>query len=237
MVINGDIGYVNNYGATPGVGSGNGTTVRVVDLINNAIVGPPIAVGQAPAALAITHDGAFVYVANYIDGNTNTATLSKISTTTNLVVATIGPFSPNGFSGPFAIAITPDDTTAYVTNFGSNNFVPIGTTVSVVDLATQTVTDAIEVGIQPSGIAITPDGSKAFVSNYNTLYAFVMLPSTFDSLTAGRGTVNIIDLASGVVVAPTVGVDQSPDFVAITPDGKYALVSNYTSGTVNMIAV
>jgi DNA-binding beta-propeller fold protein YncE len=233
MVINGLIGYVNNYGATPGVGSGSGTTVRVVDLVNNVIVGSPITVGLAPAALAITPNGEFVYSANYTAGTANSGTLSKISTTTNLVVATIGPFSPNGFSGPFGMVIAPNGLTAYVSNFGSNNFFPFGTTVSVVDLVGGVISATIDVGIQPSGIAITPDGTKVLVSNYNTLYGDIM---TFSDLTAGRGTVNIINTATNTVVAPTIAVDQSPDYIAITPDGKYALVSNYTSNTVNMIA-
>jgi DNA-binding beta-propeller fold protein YncE len=59
-------------------------------------------VGQAPAALAITPDGAYVYVASYIDGNLGTGTLSIIKTSDNSVQLN----AITGFSGPFAIAIT-----------------------------------------------------------------------------------------------------------------------------------
>ncbi len=151
--------YVNNYGGPGGVGSGNGTTVRVVDLTTNLIIGPAITVGQAPAALAITPDGAFVYSINYVDGNPGTGTVSVIQTSNNTVVATIP-----GFSGPFGIVITPDGRYAYVANFGSNNFEPVGTTVSVIDLSINTIVDTIPLGIQPSGIAITPDGKYVYVS-------------------------------------------------------------------------
>ena len=52
--------------------------MSVVDLNTNIIIGAPIVVGQAPAALAISPNGAFVYSANYVDGNTGTGTMSVI---------------------------------------------------------------------------------------------------------------------------------------------------------------
>ncbi|MBI2774745.1 YncE family protein [Candidatus Dependentiae bacterium] len=229
---NGKTAYVNNYGGPEGVQSGNGNTVSVVDLGTNTIVQtitlnlvPPAA---APAGLAISPDGAFVYTINYVDGNPGTGTMSIIQTSNNTVVGTIP-----GFSGPFAIAITPDGNFAYVTNFGSNNFFPFGTTVSVVDLRKRAIVETINVGIQPSGIAITPDGRYAYVSNYNTLYAGPM----FTDLTAGQGTVNIIDIATNTVIPPIIAVGQSPDAIAIASNGRIACVSNYTSNTVNVLNI
>lgn len=222
--------YVNNYGGPEGLGSGNGTTVRVVDLTNNVIIGVPIMVGQAPAALAITPDGKYVYVINYVNGNPGMGTISVIRTSDNTVISTPGL---TGFSGPFAIAITPDGKRAYITNFGSNNFAPYGTTVSVVDIASNTVVATVNLAIQPSGIAITPDGRYAYASNYNTLYA----GESFTDLTAGQGTVNIIDIASNTVIPPTIAVGQSPDAIAISSDGQFAYVTNYTSNTVSVIAL
>lgn len=230
MVITpaGDRAYVNNYGGPSGVGSGNATTVRVVDLNTNSIIGAPITVGLAPASLAITPDGAFVYTINYVDGNPGTGTMSIIQTSDNTVVGTI-----TGFSGPFAIAITPNGKFAYVTNFGSNNFSPVGHTVSVVNLRTNTITATITLGTQPSGIALTPDGRFAYVSNYNTLY----LGPNFTDLTAFQGTVNIIDTCTNKVLCPVIIVGSSPANVAIAPDGRRAYVSNYTSDTVSVIDI
>ncbi|MCL5876106.1 MAG: YncE family protein [Candidatus Dependentiae bacterium] len=230
MVItpDGNTAYVNNYGSPAGVGSGNATTVRVVDLNSNTIVGAPITVGLAPASLAITPDGAFVYVINYVDGNPGTGTISIIRTSDNTVVGTIF-----GFSGPFAIAITPNGDYAYITNFGSNNFSPVGTTVSVVSLKSNSVIATIQVGTQPAGIAITPDGRFAYVTNYNTLY----LGPNFTDLTAGQGTVNIIDIATNTLLCPVIVVGSSPANIAISPDGKYAYVTNYTSHTVSVINI
>ena len=221
------IAYVNNYGGPEGVGSGNGTTVSVVDLKTNTII-DTITVGQAPAALAASHDGKHVYVINYVDGNPGHGTMSIIDVRTNTVTDTV-----TGFSGPFAIAITPDNKYAYVTNFGSNNFAPFGTTVSVVKLHCRPkIVKTIDLeSIQPSGIAITPNGDFAYVTNYNTLYAGV----DFTNLTAGQGTVNIIDIDKKEVVPPTIVVGQSPDSIAISHDGKFAYVTNYTSNTVSVI--
>jgi YVTN family beta-propeller protein len=222
--------YVNNYGGPSGVMSGNGTTVRVVNLATNSIIGAPITVGTAPAGLAVTPNGAFVYVINYIDGNPGHGTISIIRTSDNTVVGTIP-----GFSGPFSIAITPDGNFAYVTDFGSNNFAPYGTTVSVVNLQTNTVIKTINLGIQPSGLALTPDARFAYASNYNTLYANGA--PNFTNLTPGQGTVSIIDLATNTVIPPTIVVDQSPANVEISPNGEFAYVSNFTSNTVNVIAL
>lgn len=230
MVITpaGTVAYVNNYGGPEGLQSGNGTTVRTVDLTTNMIFGPAITVGQAPAALAITPDGAFVYVASYVNGMPGQGTISVIQTSNNTVVQTI----PNLF-GPFGIAITPNGADAYVTNFGSNNFFPFGTTVSVVNLATNDIITTVTCGIQPSGVAITPDGRFAYVSNYDTLYT----DTNFSSLVPGQGTVNIIDTATNTIIPPIIAVGQSPDSVAIAPNGEFAYVTNYTSNSVSVIAL
>lgn len=230
MVItpDGTKAYVNNYGGPGGLGSGNGTTVRVVDLTTNTIIGAPITVGLAPAALAITPDGAFVYVINYVDGNPGTGTTAVLQTSTNTVLYTIA-----GFSGPFSIAITPDGKFAYVTNFGSNNFMPVGTTVSVINLKSNSIVATITVGTQPSGIAITPDGRFAYVTIYNTLY----LGPNFTNLTPGQGTVKIIDICTNKLLPYVFIVGASPANIAITPNGRRAYVSNYSANTVSVLDI
>ena len=165
---------------------------------------------------------------NYTNGNLGAGTVDVVDTTSNLVTTTI-----LGFSGPFNIVITPDGKYAYVTNFGSNNFSPVGTTISVIDLNTNTISDTIPVGIQPAGIAITPDGRFAYATNYNTLYN----GPDFTDLTAAQGTVNIIDIATNTVISPMIPVGLSPANVAISPDGQFAYVTNYTSNNVDVIAL
>jgi YVTN family beta-propeller protein len=220
--------YVNNYGSGNPLQSGFGTTVRVVDLSTNAIIGAPITVDQAPAGLAITPNGEFVYVINYVDGNPGTGTVNIIQTSNNTVIGRI-----TGFSGPFTIVINADGSRAYVTNFGSNNFSPVGTTVSVIDLSSNTITATIKVGTQPSGIALTPDGRFAYVTNYNTLY----LGPNFSDLTPGIGIVNIIDTCSNIVLCQRFIVGSSPANIAISPDGKRAYVTNYSSNNVSVLNI
>lgn len=232
----GKTAYVNNYGSSSGVGSGNATTVNVVDLDTNTII-ETITVGLAPASLAITPNGEFVYVLNYVTGNPDTGTISVIQTKDNTVVETIP-----GFFGPFGIAITPNGKFAYVTNFGSNNFSPLsggispevsGTTVSAVNLSTNTIEATITVGNQPAGVAITPDSRFAYVTNYNTFY----LGENFTDLTAGEGTVNIIDICTNTVLCRVLVVGASPSAIAISPNGTRAYVTNYTSNNVNVINI
>ena len=59
---------------------------------------------------------------------------------------------------PYNVAISPDDTFAYVTNAGDN-------TVTRIRTSDNTVTDTIAVGTFPYNVAISPDGSFAYVAN------------------------------------------------------------------------
>lgn len=213
------------YGAPGGVQSGNGTTISVVDLNIKQII-DTITIDLAPAALALSPCEKFLYVMCYVDGNPGTGTLNIICIRTHTVLTTIP-----GFFGPFGIALTTDGCYAYVTNFGSNDFSPYGTTVSVVDLRKRRIIKNIEVGIQPSGIAVSKD--FVYVSNYNTLYA----KPNFQSLTAGEGTVNIISIKDNVVVGPTISVGQSSSTITLSPDGTKLYVCKYIQNTIAAICL
>jgi len=233
IVFNGTTAYVNNYGGPGGLMSGNGHTISVINSLTGNLI-DTIDLGNspaaAPAALDITPNGLYVYVANYVDGLEGTGTVKVISTVTNTIIDTI-----TGFSGPFDIAVSPDGLKVYVTNFGSNNFAPYGTTLSIVDTTTNTITNTINLGIQPSGIAFTPNGRYALVSNYNTLY--MNGAPYYTGLTTGTGTVNIIDTVTETVIPPTIVVGLSPNLIAISSDGNYAYVNNYISNTVSKIYI
>src|ERR1017187_3791805 len=83
---------------------------------------------------------------------TGSNNVSVIATGTKTVTATI----PVGSS--YGVAVAPDGSKVYVTNFVSG-------TVSVIATGTNTVTATIPVGTQPVGVAVTPDGSKVYVAN------------------------------------------------------------------------
>ena len=59
---------------------------------------------------------------------------------------------------PFSVALSPDGSTLYLANAGSDD-------VSVIDLASNRGLAHIAVGANPRGIAITPDGARVFVNN------------------------------------------------------------------------
>jgi len=88
-------------------------------------------------------------------------TITVIDTFTNNVIATI----PVG-KYPWGVAISPDGTKLYATNFMSN-------TVSVINRTSNTVTATIPVGEYPNGVAVTPDGSKAYVINTDGTFSII----------------------------------------------------------------
>lgn len=227
IIPNGKRAYVNNYGGPQGLGGGNGKTISVVDLKTNMIV-DTIEVGLGPVSLILSPDGKFVYVLNYENGIPGSGTMSIIQTKNNQVIDTIP-----GLFGPFDLAITPNGKYIYVTNFGSNDFDPIGTTVSVINVKKRAITDTIDLSLQPSGIAIDPKGRFAYVTNYNSLYRH----KNFVELTAGQGTVSIIDIKTNKVIPPTIAVGESPDRLAISSNGKFAYVSNFTGNALDVIAL
>jgi outer membrane autotransporter protein len=110
-----------------------------------------------------------------------------------------------GVASPLLAQITQD---AYVPNHADN-------TVSVIDTATQAVTDTIPVGTVPYGAAVTPDGLHAYVSNH------------------GNNTVSEIDTVTNAIV--TIAVGSMPAGIAVTPDGLHAYVANFADGTVSVI--
>ncbi len=155
--------------------------------------------------LAITQPGPFAYVAN-IDSDT----VSVINIPTSAVANTI----PTGEeSGPWGVAVSPDQTQVYV----SNNH---GNSVSVINTASNTVVATIQVQSSPFGVAFTPDGTAAYVVN------------------GSSNSVSVINTATQTVIA-TVPVQSSPVGIAmaLTSNGTFAYVANSASNTVSVIAV
>src|SRR6218665_3765523 len=116
--------------------------------------------------------------------------LSDNDTVTNTI--TVG-------TTPAGVAVTPDGSTVYVTNRGSDS-------VSVIDTATGTVTKTITVGLRPFGVAVTPDGSTVYVASYES------------------DSVSRIDTATRTVTK-TITVGMEPAGVVVTPDGSAIYVA------------
>jgi len=89
-------------------------------------------------------------------------------------------------------------------------------TVSIIDMATNTVTTTIKVGMSPFEVAVSPDGKNMYVAN------------------GGDNTASVIDTATNRVMA-TVNVGGMPEGIAFTPDGKKAYVANEADNSVSVI--
>lgn len=159
-------------------------------------------------------------------------------------------FETGGY-GSVVPAITPDGSQIYMTNSKSN-------TVSVIDIAGNSVITTVPVGAAPWGAAVTPDGSKVYVANngdnsvsiidtasytvLNTIpvgtspWGLFINPSGTKAYVANSGsdTVSVIDINSEEVIA-TVNVESTPHWLTVTPDGRHVYVSNTGSNTVSVI--
>lgn len=98
---------------------------------------------------------------------------------------------------------------AYISNSGSNS-------VSVIDLASNTVKAIVPVGTLPFGVAANAAGTRVYVSNN------------------GSNTVSVIDTATNTVTA-TISVGDGPRGVAVHPNGSRVYVANFNSGTLSVI--
>src|ERR1017187_5197584 len=83
--------------------------------------------------------------------------------------------------------------TAYIPNEGE-------ATVSVINVATNTVTATITVGNYPYGVSVSPDGSTVYASNLSS------------------NDVSVIRTSDNTVTA-TIGVGAYPFGIAASPDG------------------
>ena len=188
--------------------------VAVIDLATNTVVAT-ISVALKPIGVAITPNGAHAYIAGQ-------GSVSVIEVATNTVIATIQKGAHGGFGWPVA-AVTPDGTRVYWAG-GVNN-----KSVGVIDVATNSLlAPVIPVGAYGStGVAITPDGALVYV----------VIEVEDDGMPGNRGSVRVIDTATGMVIGEPILVGDSPLGIAITPDGERVYVTNRTDSSVSVIDV
>jgi YVTN family beta-propeller protein len=139
-------------------------TVSVINLTTLTVTAS-IAVGSAPSSIAATPDGSRLLVANSGDGS-----VSVIDTGDNSVLATV----ELGNVSPETVAISADGSTAYTAN------VPNAATngsVSVIDIASESVSRTITVTGAPVGLAISPDGTQIYVTNLDPDVSVINIPS------------------------------------------------------------
>ncbi len=178
--------------------------VSIIDLR----VRPPAVVGQAEAGagaagISVTRDGKLALVANRNEGTVSVFRIEGRALRKLDSVALGGPDS-----GPSHVAIAPDGRSALVTRDGDH-------AVSLLAIDGEKVTythQDLGAGLKPYGVVVTPDGQEAVVAN----------------LGLGRGDNDTISLIDLTLKPPrsveTYTVGQTPEGIAISPDGKLVAV-------------
>ena len=147
----------------------------------------------------------------------------------------------------------------YITNAGGDMGSHIKGSVSVIDLATNTVVDTVPVGEYPQGVAVNPAGTAVYVANSDSNEVTVI-----DTATRATTTIPVGDNPVGITVHPNgrriyvANVDETVDTVwvidrstntiidkipcgtgsialAVHPDGSVIYVSNVMGGTVAVL--
>ena len=230
---------VMNLGQHPGLSTASrlvGLAALIVGI--TVVLAHPTGSGPAGAAPASNWT---LYVVSPTSTSGQPPVVTPVDTATNTAGTKI-PFAADS-TIPESIAITPDGTTAYVTD-------PLDKTVIPIDLATNIAETPIPVAGYTVAIAVTPNGATAYVTD-----ADGVTPINTATNTAGT-PIPISGGAAGIAITPNgttayVGVDgglvpidlatntpgtmiSDPDLsvgpyatqaIAITPDGDTAYVS------------
>ncbi len=186
-------------------------------------------------------------------GTNGLQTVSVIDTVSSAIVTTIQAGQGCVCDGHDSVAITPDNSTAYVTNELEN-------TVTVINTASNTVTATITVGSGPIGAAVSPDSARLYVLNGSGEPSVSVINTTTNQMVGtirlfvaqARGmtispdgtrlyvssytsqSIVIIDTATRRVIA-TAGAGDVPLGVDIAPDGLSVYVANIRGDTVSII--
>ena len=192
--------------------------------------------GAAPSGLAQNADGSRIYVALNLVNQ-----VAVIDTATRAIVTRV----PVG-TYPYTAVMSADGTKVYVSNWGGKipgpgdltdgmfpvvvdqrTGIPVSGTVSVIDTATNTVVNTIEVGLHPCGMALSPSGDRLYVTNANSDTVSV-IDTASDTVTK---TLHVGQVGPGRV--PVLG--SSPNAVTVSPDGRTLYVANAAENAVAVV--
>lgn len=196
--------FVANQGQQIDPASGTISVFSIQDTALTQVPGSPFPTaaplaptGTGPAAVAVTPDGKFLYVANQFDNTVTEFSVNASGVLTRLLSIPVG-------TAPSALAVTPNGGFLYVANSGSSN-------VSAFAICNQVLTSCsvptspdgsltpvsnspFSVGLDPVSIAPTPDGKLLYVVNRrsNQVSAFkvgtasgVLTPATQPTISTG----------------------------------------------------
>ena len=208
--------------------------IAIVDTFTGSVT-DTIAVGDGPAGVTFSPNGAYAYVSNNYAG-----TISVINTASKTVETTIN-VNPN----PDGVSVSPDGSLLYV---GTWNAQGNSDVIQSVSTATNTLEASITSNSNPTESVFSPDGTRAYVSNWSTASVSVIDVANNTELTeisVGQGPdgiaitpdgstvyvttwfnkVSVIDTASNAETT-TINVGMTPIDIVLSSDGSTAYVTN-----------
>ena len=212
---------ISNAGGSNGVATGvSGGTSSITATIGS-VVSPAVTLTVKPAEYA--------YVANYGDGTVSQFTINP---STGALIAN-GTLTLGG--SPFAIGVETSTAThyVYVVNFGSGDVFEY----LIAGDGTLTALSPATVG-SGSGAGSGANGISVAVTNAGTVNASdnVYVANYYDGTVSQYG----VNSSTGVIAAltpATVTAGAGAAEIAVNPAGTYAVVANYSAGTVMSFSI
>ena len=193
--------------------------------------------------VAVTPDGSTALVADLVNHRIRSIVLAT-GVVTTLAGSGSGAFADGtgagaSFSFPIGIAVTPDGSTALVTDAYNHRIRSIvlasGVVTTLAGSGSGAFADGTGAGASfsfPIGVAVTPDGSTALVADgLNNRIRSIVLATGFVTTLAGSGSRSYAD-----------GTGQGASFltpygVAVTPDGSTAIVTDQGNQRIRSIVL
>jgi YVTN family beta-propeller protein len=216
---------LSSDGSTLFVSCNSGKQISVIDTASSRVT-VVLPLNAAPGACALTPDGKLLYVVYptlnqvaVIDSG-STAIFSALMRSRQADTRSRRPEDIGRSqwiavsqliavgSRPSNLVVSPDGKHVYVCNL-------YGSSISVIDVASQTVSLTFATGNGPRAVAVSPDG-RILVANQN------------------GNTVTIHDPSTGATLHVIAGFVY-PDSVAVLPDGSRAYVVNGNSSSVSVM--
>ncbi|MGA2985382.1 MAG: bifunctional YncE family protein/alkaline phosphatase family protein [Terriglobia bacterium] len=228
LLFSQDSGYVAYVNVDPGTGMITSNVARISLPLDATITSLPAFGASEP-------------VLNTVNC-TQTVTMPGTGVTLPGPVGTSGSYAiPCGvpYSGttsyPLGIAVSPDNSTAYVVLDASD-------TLGKINLSTNTLVSQIRVGNVPHSVVISPDGKTAYVSNeagriatQNDFQLYsdgTNVVAEYPTGTMARGTISVVNLSTFTVTG-SIETGHHPTGMAFW--GKYLLVANTYDDSISVI--
>ena len=212
--------YVTNYTSTGGITAfpiGAGGELQADDFAASS--------GANTWYEAATPNGRYLYVTN--NAAAPNGTVAQFAIAADGALSPLSPATVAAGSYPTGIAVSPDGKHVYVAeyNTGALAIFDVGSDGTLTPNATQpTVTANLD---RPYGAALTPDGKSLYVPNRGLGSPGGTTLAEFDVASDGTLTPKATP-----TVAASNGPTNGPDYVVITPNGRFAYATDYLNDDV-----